>query len=500
MINIYDILDSSGSQENPDIPFEKIEAAQVSCPDRTYSNMEKELNRQWFSELKSLQFLITFILNYVDESGVLFISQIDERLTGYYHNKVTVYNKIQKLIKLGALYDLKTEHTFLGPNPKAKHYYANTSNLYRLMKIYKRECKKHRRKDEAAYYQWNLPNPKPKIRSRDTTQLQPIKQFRGFCSNMKIPLDVHTEEQVYQELYRKYPYLAYYQELAESLSEDLPQAEKIRFCPNIHIKPYDWEGQKIPTVTKIGIRATNPVCSKTSFQKQKKKAERNGNHYEKQENIEYREDYLDRVLGDDRDEQDEFDVHASIATISHAKFFPEDGMGNLKEDPYKKMFYLFKDELRKLEPSINGWEDARDYFKKLFMRLFNSSSPDEVLARLIWHQMELLEKDSNAVFDVNLLKYDKSFLLDMFTKWKNAVSQYCGDYGPHSTEVYFEESCIYLEVRAILAERGIRVVQVYDCFYFRHNEMPEDIEDIIAQAEKQFRERIRFSFEQQKAG
>ena len=79
-------------------------------------------------------------------------------------------------------------------------------------------------------------------------------------------------------------------------------------------------------------------------------------------------------------------------------------------------------------------------------------------------------------------------LVELIEKWQNSVFEYCGrdKANRYDTSVFLHESCVYLEVRKILANRGIDVVQVYDGFYFKKGTCPKDMNRIIERACKTY--------------
>ena len=492
-----DSLNRANSVPNPADIQVKLDDARNHCPDLDSGTLKVLLGRQWFNNLEKLQYLISFIQAYVDSFGIVFISQTDRRLVRVYNHKTTVRNMIQQLIKAGVLCDLKTTYSFVGER-LAKHYYVNRKNLSRLLELFRDECHSRKLKKKAPSFLLNA-SFKGNTES-GSMNLKPLRGFRGFNSQMCIDMTEHSKIQIEEKLYELYP-LEYYQELADSLNEDVEAAEFIKFVPSFSICQRNQNGRKRAYTTRIGIRATNSICPKPSIKNQNKIAERTGIQFVKDPNVEYREDYLSRILGDDRNDNDEFDVRASIPRVAHAKLFPKDGMGDLSQDIYEVIFSSSVNDLKQISPSIHSWKEAREFFKQFALRLHFSSSPEEILCKLRWAQMGLLRNNPDEVFEVNFLCDDEKYkkvVLEIISRWKNALDAYCGAYIRHSTEVFFDESCIYLEARAILQERGIRVVQVYDCFYFRHGEKPDDMEEIIREAERRYRKVCREHAEKMK--
>ena len=493
MLSFFEFLQNNHDtelHEQSDISNEAyimLSDAKKSCPDLNADQIKFLLGRKWFMLLTELIYLISFIDKYVNNDGILFISQTDKYLLRCYGSKATVYYKIQYLKKAKVLFDLKTHYSYVGVH-RAKCYYANVNNINCLFSMYYNECMSRKIQPKAI----ELLNHESAFVERELDsdgkikEDEPLKRFRGFCSNMGIDSSKHSKYQIVTMLYKKYP-LFHYQCLADSLNENAEHEEVIRFEPKFTMTTRKRLGIVREEYRKISIRATSSVCSKTSLKKQQKLAEKRGRKYKRELNRDYREDYLYRKLGNDRDENDEFDVKASVPRIAHATEYPEDGMGNMQEDIYRTIFYPYYEELKQLVPSVHEFCDAREIFKSLFMRLYFCSSSEESFTKLKRLQIEMLRSNPKETFEVDFLGPNQDRIMTLIEHLKKAVNDYCGDNSRHSTAVIFDESCIYLEVRAILRDRGIRVVQVYDGFYFRHGERPDDMEEIIAEAYRRYR-------------
>ena len=491
--SILDVLESNehDSSKHFDVTEDMLQIAIKSCPDKNDNELKSLLGREWFGNLKRLQFIISFILHY-GSSGLLYISQTNPFLLEMYKSNSGVRDQIQRLIKIGALFDLNTPYSYTARWNKAKCYYANKHNLEQLRRIYKAECKKQGIQPDAEVFHWNASKKKKKIASASDGEILPLTYSGAFCSNFKISTSSHTEEQINEAVLECHPQIPYYTEKIMELNAGAEEDELIRFDWNIRTT------RSGSYYRKLGMRATTPLCCKISYKKQEKIAEEQGQTYSRLPGIEYREDYLDRVLGEN---WEEYDMNASILRIQCAMHRPEIGMGNLQEDLYHTVFNPYMDDLKYLFPSIRTWGDARKLVKKLYMRIINSSSAEECVSKLIRKERELRKMDKNAILEIDLTKLSKdqtAELVKVFQRLRDAVLQYCGDYGKHSTEVYFDESCIYIEARLLLAERGIRVCQVYDGFFFRQGEKPADIEAIFHDAYRRYCERVAICKEEQK--
>ena len=265
--------------------------------------------------------------------------------------------------------------------------------------------------------------------------------------------------------------------------------EKIRFIPKIH-------RSKTKKVSKISIRTTSPICSYVSLEKQLK----DNPNYIPKHRAKYRETYLSQRLGEN---YKEFDIKSSVPRTAHAMLLygnkpsPSANLGDLKEDIYKVLFEQFLGDFQQyFNSSVQTWEEARPFFKSIFMSLFFGGSVGMIRNSFISSEDEFIEelkKDGNILpieEELRLRKfrhlhYTLKVLDSLIAKWKKSVDDYCGVRKIKDTEVFFQESAIYLEVRKILMDRGIDTIQVYDAFYFA-NELPSDIEEIFHQAFRNF--------------
>jgi len=312
--------------------------------------------------------------------------------------------------------------------------------------------------------------------------LLPLDSIPHFYGNMNISNEF-SEEQVLRSLHDNYSLLLVYELLVNDLNKNIKfEEEKIKFSPKIHCS-------ETGRITKISIRATSSICSYTSIEK---KLKRNP-AFVPESKIKYREHYLEKRLGKN---YKEFDIKASVPRVAHAvmlwmsKPYCQNAMGNLKEDIYKVLFEEFIPDIKTyFDCNIQTWEDARDIFKGMFMKLYFGGSVAQIRNSLInSEQAEYNKKSTKNLIDetheylpFSYLHKELNILDSLIEKWKKSVDDYCGKRNNKNTEVFFHESCIYLEVRSILASRNIDVVQIYDGFYFAEK-VPDDIEEIVHQA------------------
>lgn len=224
-------------------------------------------------------------------------------------------------------------------------------------------------------------------------------------------------------LYRNYPYLAYYQELADVINEtyyaDHPELS-ISYTPN-----YTWnKGNK--AITKIGIRATNELVSA------KREKDGNENFYGA-----YKEDVLERYgLNLEKD------VTSSIPRITLSL-----NVGRwISEDI--DIYELIYDEYITSHTVVQKFAEIRPAIKKLHMRgYFDRPSTLGVHTRRVMANVS----DKEAV-DAEMRIYQDAII----TAEGGAL---------YGSEIFYHESCIYMDVLKELLDNGYKVWQCYDAFY-----------------------------------
>lgn len=450
----------------------------------------KSLGQKAVLALSSLYPLLCFIRQHKDENDVVYISQKVTSTNNVYPNP-KAYNKwIKRLLECECIYRLGIPAIW---GERAYYYFVNQDNFDR---VFRWALEQHSDTKPLPTESPIIPPKKEKgsnnVILNGLLPLEKAPHFYGTITN--IPSE-YTEEQIMSSLHDQYTLLLPYQLLVCKLNKQIEaEEEKIKFTPKIHFS-------KKGKTTKISIRATSSICSYTSIEKQKGK---NPNFVPKKGG-KYREPYLSKRLGPN---YQEFDVKASVPRVAHAMhlyfklFEPQRegllvdifkvGMGDLKEDIYKVLFEQFVGDVQEyIDETVTTWEEAREFFKGLFMKLYFGGSVSQIRESLINEEQKSIEKDKEervvsmeeerAHSKFTILHREKKVLDGLIRRWKKPVDDYCGGRTHKNTEVFFHESCIYLEVRAILASRNIDVVQVYDGFYFA-DEVPADMEEIVQQA------------------
>ena len=228
-------------------------------------------------------------------------------------------------------------------------------------------------------------------------------------------------------LYINYPQLRHYQELADNINRTFYADDYDR---QISFKPkFTWnKGNK--AVTKIGIRATNSLVSAKK---------------EQDENKLCKEDVLNRY-----GLKYEFDVKSSVPRLTFAlnKGVWLENDIDLYEIMYQKFIKLCPSE--QLE-----WNDTtRNIFKSFHMNGYFDTE-----AKLSAHLKRQVS--------MKVEKYNKKEWADLeyvMKSYRESIIETVGEL-KYDSEIFFHESCIYMDVTYDLLSKGIDVWQQYDCWY-----------------------------------
>lgn len=249
------------------------------------------------------------------------------------------------------------------------------------------------------------------------------------------------EEYLTNALYLNYPELAYYQSMADEINatyyaDDPPLT--IHFIPH-----FTWTKNN-KAVRKIGIRATNAFVSS--------KGEKDGNE---RFNGYYKEDVLKKYgLNLEKD------VSSSVPRITLSL---NTGMWISEQmDVYRKIY----DEYVKRKTESEGlvfrekippFEKVRSAIKDLHMRgYFDGENTIGVHTRRV---MAEVENKNEVDEEMKLLQ--------------NAIISAEGGH-LYGSEIFYHESCIYMEVLKELLENGYKVWQCYDAWYAAKDGITQD--------------------------
>ena len=506
--NCISILDSDSSSDNdsnslfPDISHSEYLFSVKSFVPLSLNDMLDRLNGKRPFPVENLYFILDFIKHHLNDSRLILIPQNHpyficsdkkKNINPRYKQTARVGDHIQKLIECGILYKFNNYVSFI--NHKACVYYVYKENF-------------------DIFYQYCLSLHKKLIEIKAKEQLESQKHKRGpkkkgkkdayylttYFSKCKISLAEYSYDELDTALYKHYPDLwSNIDARVKKLNNNLLKKSKIDnkidyekelivFNPNYYIDKKNHPKNPDGTyyIRKIGIRASCGLCNKKSIKKAEKECAESGKKFKREPGIEYREDYLDKRFG--KNNWEEYDIKGSVPRIAHANLNLGDGMGNLDEDVYKTIFEQFVPDVKDFfDSSVNSWEDARDFFKKLFMRLYFDTTPKMILYHIRQAERNAFNKNPKVGMPFEDAKKRGANLLDLITKWKNAVDSYCYKRSPTDTSVFFDESCIYINVRITLLKMDVDVVQIYDGFYFRKGTIPNNMNEIVSNAENNYR-------------
>ena len=371
-------------------------------------------------------------------------------------------NLIQYMITIGLLSLEDNEYQF---NATQEGY--NKSKIYRYYYDNEQEVIKYCEENDINKYVIR----NNKLKHIDTVvQSFRIENFEDeqvkFSSHLHLLKPANysvTQFENYVEniLYKNYPLLAHYQELADNINDtyydDHPELA-IRFVPH-----FTWNNSN-KAITKIGIRATNTLVSV-------KKDKDNGN-----DNFHgfYKEDILNKYgLNLEKD------VTSSVPRITlsmNARYWiPED------VDIYE-MIYTEYVTNHTYDTVVQSFEEVRPAIKKLHMRGY-FDCPNMLGVHTRRAMKTVVDKEA----------VDKEMKI-----YQNAITVAEGGrlYG---NEIFFHESCIYMDVLNQLLKDGFFVWQCYDAWYAKkegisQEQFEEYVREITAEKANKYIDTVVESF------
>lgn len=273
------------------------------------------------------------------------------------------------------------------------------------------------------------------INNNNSIKLQTIENFDKASVRFSSKLNLlkpdnwsvaKFEEYLVNCLYENYPQLRHYQELADLIndvyySEDVDR--QIQFIPKITWR----KGNKC--VTAIGIRATNSLVSA------KKEVENDD-----RENQLYKDEVFEKY-----GLKYHYDVKSSVPRLT---YFLNNGTWLDNEvDLYEEMYNNF---VHYCPSEAVGWnEESRKVFKSFHMRGYFDT--EAKLAAHIKRQIAM---------KIDYKKEDWQDLDFTMKAYKHSILETVGK--TYDSEIFFHESCIYMDVLFELLKRNINVWQVYD--------------------------------------
>lgn len=341
------------------------------------------------------------------------------------------------------------------------------------------------------------------------------KQIEELCKKLAFRSDFNTldscglnEYEIIYLLKKIYPQLGHYIKKCEEIESRLGRG--YRFGPNITLNKIQHKKRgEYTAIKKIGIRCYDEACHTKNEENTFEKKLSRISFWEKKtntkEDMQKRDEYLRKTLGGT--EFEHYDVKSSVPTVTRLVLFGEweekDGYIDLIE---KYGLQITRDDFKTVylssffTPSAEEMKNHLYYqFSKkcdpcLFFSYHGSkrvkTKPNEIaesfnnLAKGNWHAAGATRTKSDFNKFAKIFQLSANYLIieSEIEKLKNIIEKSFDVIAENrlpGTEVFFHESCIYLDVIDKLLTMGINVAQVYDCFYFKKGEMPENMKEII---------------------
>lgn len=395
-------------------------------------------SRQYNKQKELLSKILAFIdsvksIRFSEGVTIMPVSVTNRRLLSIFGSEMQISRAIQYMKGIGLLADYNTMYFY--HSIKRSRTYAYSKETEDKFKEY---CKENniniysRKRKKNHIIVKSFPRSSVRFSSKlhlmkpDNLSVQEFEDFLSVC------------------LCTNYPQLAHYQNIADEINntyyKDYPDLQ-ISFRPK-----FTWsKGNK--AVRKIGIRATNRLVSVKN------------EHEENDENwIMYKDEVLKKY-----NLKYSYDVPSSVPRITyllnHKKWLSDE------VDLYKVMYDLF---IQKAPEEALTWNKKnRDIFKSFHMAAYFDKA-----STLAGHIKRRISFKSEY-------KSSEWFSLDgVMTQYKKSVEQALG-YKLYDSEVFFHESCIYMDVLKTLLDKGYFIWQQYDGFY--SDKPVENIQEVITE-------------------
>ena len=248
-----------------------------------------------------------------------------------------------------------------------------------------------------------------------------------------------SDTQVHSMLYRTYPFLKKYEMMADEDNLTLPPCEQIKAKPTIK------RNRENTLISSIGYRMTSGIVSL-------KEHENEHDNY----NGVWRREYLNEVFPNG---YCEYDVKSSIYRIT---YWLNDGIWldnsiDIYEDMYGREF---------------ANDNDRKAYKQFCMSLY-FDHPNQIYA----HKRNLMPKCVE--------KYGAGNIKEIVARASRLMYKSIGK--SYGSEVFVYESCLYMNVVHKMRKMGVRVVQIYDGFYF---DREIDVEEIVKECVRELKDDI----------
>ena len=390
------------------------------------------LGRKWKVCISQLYNLVSYF-NYRTSSKhvtTLDIPQTDPHLIEIFNSQPQVHNVIQMATKVGLIVCVDENYAYGSAVENFSKLYAWNKPRAKQIKDIARKNRIRRKGKKSVLMKLAKRNHGKKLKSASKKfDIDLVK----ISQRTMIPLSL-TNDEIVDVLRYKYPQLAWAQDTAIRLNENLPDDEQIKANPKIR--------RSDKFITKIGFRITNPLVNLKEHENENK--DYNGR---------WRKEALDEKLG----EWVEYDVRSSIYRvhylIKHGVWLDD------SVDLYQEMAGIkFPDE------------EARKQYKAFAMKLYFEPSTSAIATHLA---MKSLDK--------TFLQQNEKYLTMAWNRMRECLGS------SFQSEIFLHEGCIYLEAfRRMVEEKHWRVIQVYDGFYVKKdgmdsiqikNEMQQIVED-----------------------
>ena len=413
----------------------KISAPEVWRPQKaeTYNLPAVSFPRLTIPNQKKMSKVLSFIemcrfKRYNEGATIMPIPTTNKTLLGICGSQQNVSNLVKFMKKIGLIAPYDETYHYSGKNGRAKTYYYFYDNEKCIVEF----CSQN---NINAYATLNeVGEYIAMIDSFDAEQVRFSSQLLLLKpDNYSV---AQFENYLTTCLYRNYPELSHYQRIADRLNKyrykDTPEL-RLWFKPS-----FTWSSN-MKVVRKIGIRCTNSLVSA--------KKEDNENFAGV-----YREDVLRHFNLNLMK-----DVKSSVPRITLAlnmgRWVSED------VDIYELIYREYLEERKRNGEyeEVGEFAAIREAIKYLHMRAYFDSA-----AMLGFHTRQAMEYvgDAEAV--------DREMRI-----FRNAVLRAEGGvfYG---SEIFYHESCIYLDVLEELFKNGFFVWECYDAFYARKNGVSQE--------------------------
>ena len=439
-LDIYNELQNASKKEKQAEAFIKpIEVANISIP---VLNLPTKLTK---NQRTFLSKVLAFIdmkkqVRIRDVATLMNISCKNKRLLSITGSVMNNSNFIRRMVNLGLISVIDDTYQF-------NAYYAKQNHSKRYAYHYQNEVliKKYCEQNNINKYKPNKNynnNTIVKSFSIDSFETDEVKFSNHLLLHKPDDYSVSEfEAYLTQALYKNYPQLSKYQQMADLINDTFyadDDDRQIRFVPS-----FTWnKGNN--SVIKIGIRATNTLVSA------KKDKDGNENFYGL-----YKEDVLLKY-GFNLEK----DVKSSVPRITYLlnkkEWLSEDI--DIYQNIYNEYLRINNNNNNTI---VKSFSEVREAIKGLHMRGYFDN------------------ETMTAVHINNQIKLNYDNVKEEMSKYRQAIVSAEGG-NTFGSEVFFHESCIYLDVLYELLKKGFDVLQIYDAFYSKKEGMSnEEFETLV---------------------